>query len=189
MLLPCPVAVAGCRSRIPRGDPHRRRVGLLALRSRRPWDRGIPPLRIRRDDGGPATRLKVAVESPATTHELSVAKLQSWLESSGKTPRASRPRSTCARSWRASSQSSGDPEPSPRRGRSSRSVESIGAFLRELFQGEPRSVYDRHGPEFAFSLFASPAHPTPCIDHETRPTAKSDLCRLFRLRQAVRVRP
>ena len=36
---------------------------------------------------GPATRLKVAVESPATMHELTVAKLQSWLESSGKTPR------------------------------------------------------------------------------------------------------
>ena len=36
---------------------------------------------------GPGTRLKVAVETPATTHELSVAKLQSWLDSSGRTPR------------------------------------------------------------------------------------------------------
>jgi hypothetical protein len=36
---------------------------------------------------GPSTRLKVAVETPATTHELTVAKLQSWLECSGKTPR------------------------------------------------------------------------------------------------------
>lgn len=36
---------------------------------------------------GPATRLKVAVETPATTHELSVGKLQSWLDSGGKTPR------------------------------------------------------------------------------------------------------
>jgi hypothetical protein len=36
---------------------------------------------------GPGTRLKVAVEAPTTTHELSVAKLQAWLDSSGKTPR------------------------------------------------------------------------------------------------------
>jgi hypothetical protein len=36
---------------------------------------------------GPATRLKVAVETPATMHELTVSKLQSWLESGGKTPR------------------------------------------------------------------------------------------------------
>lgn len=35
---------------------------------------------------GPATRLKVAVEAPTTTHELSVGKLQAWLDSSGKTP-------------------------------------------------------------------------------------------------------
>jgi hypothetical protein len=34
----------------------------------------------------PATRLKVAVKSPATKHELTVAKLQSWLESSGRIP-------------------------------------------------------------------------------------------------------
>lgn len=36
---------------------------------------------------GPGTKLKVAVELPATTHELSVGKLQTWLESNGKTPR------------------------------------------------------------------------------------------------------
>lgn len=36
---------------------------------------------------GPGTRLKVAVETPFTTHELSVARLQSWLDSSGRTPR------------------------------------------------------------------------------------------------------
>jgi hypothetical protein len=36
---------------------------------------------------GPATRLTVTVEVPATTHELSVARLQAWLDASGKTPR------------------------------------------------------------------------------------------------------
>jgi hypothetical protein len=36
---------------------------------------------------GPATRLKVAVESPTTTHELSVGKLDAWLSASGRTPR------------------------------------------------------------------------------------------------------
>jgi hypothetical protein len=36
---------------------------------------------------GPGTKLKVAVEPPATTHELSVGKLQAWLECNGKTPR------------------------------------------------------------------------------------------------------
>ena len=36
---------------------------------------------------GPGTRLKVAVEAPTTTHELSVGKLQTWLDSSGRTPR------------------------------------------------------------------------------------------------------
>lgn len=36
---------------------------------------------------GPATRLTVVVEPPATTHELTVARLQAWLEASGKTPR------------------------------------------------------------------------------------------------------
>jgi type VI protein secretion system component VasA len=36
---------------------------------------------------GPATRLLVAVETPATTHELTMAKLQYWLDGDGKTPR------------------------------------------------------------------------------------------------------
>jgi len=36
---------------------------------------------------GPGTKLRVAVEAPTTTHELSVGKLQAWLESGGKTPR------------------------------------------------------------------------------------------------------
>jgi hypothetical protein len=36
---------------------------------------------------GPGTRLTVAVETPTTTHELTVAKLQSWLDTNGKTPR------------------------------------------------------------------------------------------------------
>jgi hypothetical protein len=36
---------------------------------------------------GAATRLTVTVEAPATTHELSVARLQAWLDASGKTPR------------------------------------------------------------------------------------------------------
>ena len=35
---------------------------------------------------GPATRLTVAVESPATRHQLSVAKVRAWLEGSGKSP-------------------------------------------------------------------------------------------------------
>ena len=36
---------------------------------------------------GPATRLTVSVEAPATTHQLSVGRLQAWLDASGKTPR------------------------------------------------------------------------------------------------------
>jgi len=36
---------------------------------------------------GPATRLTVTVEVPCTSHELSVAKLQAWLDASSKTPR------------------------------------------------------------------------------------------------------
>jgi hypothetical protein len=36
---------------------------------------------------GPGTRLRVAVEAPATTHELTVAKVRTWLDSSGKTPK------------------------------------------------------------------------------------------------------
>jgi hypothetical protein len=35
---------------------------------------------------GPATRLTVAVESPATTHELPISKLEAWLDSSAKSP-------------------------------------------------------------------------------------------------------
>ena len=36
---------------------------------------------------GPATRIRIAVEPPAITHELSVGKLQSWLDSNGTSPR------------------------------------------------------------------------------------------------------
>ena len=36
---------------------------------------------------GPGTRLTVTVESPSTSHELTVSRLQAWLDSSGKTPR------------------------------------------------------------------------------------------------------
>jgi len=36
---------------------------------------------------GLATRLTVAVKAPATTHEVSVSKLRSWLDSSAKSPR------------------------------------------------------------------------------------------------------
>jgi hypothetical protein len=36
---------------------------------------------------GPATRLTISVEPPATTHELSVGQLQAWLDTNGKTPR------------------------------------------------------------------------------------------------------
>lgn len=36
---------------------------------------------------GPATRLTISVEPPAMTHQLSVAKLQAWLDTNGKTPR------------------------------------------------------------------------------------------------------
>jgi hypothetical protein len=35
----------------------------------------------------PATRIRVFVEPLAIAHELSVAKLQAWLDSNGKTPR------------------------------------------------------------------------------------------------------
>jgi hypothetical protein len=35
---------------------------------------------------GPSTRLTVGVETPATTHELTVAKLSAWLDAAGKTP-------------------------------------------------------------------------------------------------------
>ena len=33
-----------------------------------------------------ATRIRVLVEPPAIAHELSVAKLQAWLDGNGKTP-------------------------------------------------------------------------------------------------------
>lgn len=36
---------------------------------------------------GAGTRLKVAVVAPTTTHELSVGKLQAWLDSNGRSPR------------------------------------------------------------------------------------------------------
>jgi hypothetical protein len=36
---------------------------------------------------GPGTRLKVTVESPATTHELIVGKFDAWLSTNGRTPR------------------------------------------------------------------------------------------------------
>ena len=36
---------------------------------------------------GSATRLRISVQPPAATHELTVAKLQSWLDTNGKTPR------------------------------------------------------------------------------------------------------
>jgi hypothetical protein len=36
---------------------------------------------------GPGTRLKIAVDAPSTTHEVSIARLQSWLDTNGKTPR------------------------------------------------------------------------------------------------------
>ena len=35
---------------------------------------------------GSATQLRVEVKSPATTHEISVGKLQRWLESASKNP-------------------------------------------------------------------------------------------------------
>ena len=36
---------------------------------------------------GPATRLRVAVEVPATVHELNVSRFQAWLEAGAKTAR------------------------------------------------------------------------------------------------------
>ena len=35
---------------------------------------------------GPGTRLTVSVEAPSTSHELPVAKLQNWLDTTGRTP-------------------------------------------------------------------------------------------------------
>ncbi len=36
---------------------------------------------------GPGTRLTITVEAPSTMHELTVARLQAWLDASSKTPR------------------------------------------------------------------------------------------------------
>jgi len=36
---------------------------------------------------GAATRLTIAVDPQSTIHEVSVAKLQSWLDTNGRTPR------------------------------------------------------------------------------------------------------
>lgn len=36
---------------------------------------------------GAATRLTIAVVPPSTTHELTVARLQAWLDTNGRTPR------------------------------------------------------------------------------------------------------
>jgi hypothetical protein len=36
---------------------------------------------------GPTTRLKIAVQPPATTHEISMSRFQAWLDSNGRTPR------------------------------------------------------------------------------------------------------
>jgi hypothetical protein len=36
---------------------------------------------------GPGTRLKVVVEAPTTAHELTVGKLEAWLNSNGLSPR------------------------------------------------------------------------------------------------------
>lgn len=35
---------------------------------------------------GPATRLRVAVQPPSTTHERSVAKVRAWLDRNGRGP-------------------------------------------------------------------------------------------------------
>lgn len=36
---------------------------------------------------GGATRLTISIVPPAATHELTVAKLQAWLDTNGRTPR------------------------------------------------------------------------------------------------------
>jgi hypothetical protein len=36
--------------------------------------------------GGPATSLRVAVQSPSTEHEIAVSKVREWLASNGKSP-------------------------------------------------------------------------------------------------------
>ena len=35
----------------------------------------------------PSTRLRITVEPPSTTHEISVAKLHAWLNTNGRSPR------------------------------------------------------------------------------------------------------
>ena len=52
------------------------RRGVRALKLRKTWKvTNLPKV------------LKVAVELPTTAHELSVAELQAWLDSNGRTPR------------------------------------------------------------------------------------------------------
>ena len=68
----------------PRNIPPSRYV---TFRKVPPRHRGIQEVRLRVREVGPATRLTITVESPPTTHELPVAKLQSWLDTNGKTPR------------------------------------------------------------------------------------------------------
>jgi hypothetical protein len=38
------------------------------------------------DAPGPATRLTVAVQAPATAHEVRVSKIEAWLQGAGKSP-------------------------------------------------------------------------------------------------------
>ena len=38
------------------------------------------------DAPGPATRLTVAVQAPATSHEVPVRKIETWLQSGGRSP-------------------------------------------------------------------------------------------------------
>jgi hypothetical protein len=38
------------------------------------------------DPPGPASRLTVMVKAPATSHEVRVSKIESWLQSGGKSP-------------------------------------------------------------------------------------------------------
>jgi hypothetical protein len=57
---------------------------------------------------GPATRLTIAVEPPATTHELSVGKLQTWLDTNGKTPREQAAKVTVTCPFRCTRRSEGN---------------------------------------------------------------------------------
>ena len=38
-------------------------------------------------EAGQGTKLTVAVKSPSTTHELTVARLEAWLDTNGRSPR------------------------------------------------------------------------------------------------------